>query len=222
MSGTPRSLTGWLRLDGVPAASEGRLQALVRLLEQALDLVTMRRPRPAIDDALLGELGRVELPNRGVRFDALGHERLRVRRLVLLVVAVAPVADEVDDDVVSEARAKRHREPDRRDRRLRVVGVHVEDRRVEPLGEIARVARRAPLLRVGRETDLVVRDDVQRAARVIPGKRLQVERLGDHSLAREGRIAVYENCQGGGRIVPGIGCRVIGLSGARGAPRRPG
>ena len=61
----------------------------------------------------------------------------------------------------------------------------------------------------------LLRDDVQRAARVIPGKRLQVERLGDHSLAREGRIAVYENCQGGGRIVPGIGCRVIGLSGAR-------
>ena len=42
--------------------------------------------------------------------DPLVHERLRVGRLVALVVAEAPVADEVDDDVVAEPLAERHRQ----------------------------------------------------------------------------------------------------------------
>ena len=102
--------------------------------------------------------------------DRLGHERLRVRRLVLLVVAEAAVADEVDDDVVPEALAERHREPRGRDGGLGIVGVHVDDRRVEALREVARVARRAALRGVGREADLVVRDQVQRAAGRVAGQ----------------------------------------------------
>ena len=74
----------------------------------------------------------------------------------------AAVADEVDDDVVAEALSERHRQADGGDRPLRVVGVHVDDRSVEALGEVARVTRRAPVLRIGREADLVVRDQVER------------------------------------------------------------
>ena len=50
------------------------------------------------------------------------------------------------------------------DRRLGIVGVDVDDRDVEALREVARVARRAALGGIGREADLVVRDQVQRAA----------------------------------------------------------
>ena len=53
---------------------------------------------------------------------------------------------------------------DRRERRLGVVGVDVDDRHVEALREVARVARRASVVGIGREADLVVRDHVQRAA----------------------------------------------------------
>ena len=97
------------------------------------------------EHALLDEPRGELLADGRVRGDALRHQRLRVRRLVLLVVAEAPVADEVDDDVVAEAAAVREREPDRRDRRLGVVGVDVDDRDVEALREVARVARRAAL-----------------------------------------------------------------------------
>src|SRR3712207_6913290 len=45
--------------------------------------------------------------------------------------------------------------------RLGVVRVHVNDRDVEPLREVARVARGAALDRIGREPDLVVRDHVR-------------------------------------------------------------
>ncbi len=80
------------------------------------------------------------LPHRGLLVDRVRHERLRVRGLVLLVVAEAAVADEVDDDVVPEALAEGHREPRGRDGGLGIVGVHVDDRRVEALREVARVA----------------------------------------------------------------------------------
>ena len=125
--------------------------------------------------------------------DPLDHQRLRVGRLVPLVVAVAPVADEVDDDVVPEAAPEAEREPDRRDRRLGIVGVDVDDRDVEALGEVARVARRAPVGRIGREADLVVRDHVQRAAGGVPAEPLEVERLGDDPLRRERRVAVDQH-----------------------------
>ena len=94
-------------------------------------------------DAFLDELFRVQLAHGRVARDQLRHQRLRVRRLVLLVVAVPPVTDEIDHDVVAEARAERRREPVGGERRLGVVGVDVDDRHVEALREVARMAGRA-------------------------------------------------------------------------------
>ena len=119
----------------------------------------VRRQHALVDQLLL-----VELPHGRMRVDLLDHQRLRVRRLVLLVVTEPPVADEVDHDVLAEAAPVRHRQPGGGDRRLGIVGVDVDDRDVEALREIGRVPRRAALVRIGREADLVVRDQVQRAA----------------------------------------------------------
>ena len=66
--------------------------------------------------------------------------RLRIGGLVGFVVTEAPVADQVDDHVVPEALAKREREPSGGEHRLWVVGVDVDDRAVEALGEIGGVA----------------------------------------------------------------------------------
>ena len=191
------------------------LQLLVRLLQARLDAAQQLLVVPLGDDTLARERLRVELSHRRVALDRLHHQRLCVGRLVLLVVAEAPVADEVDDDVVAEARPEGHGEPDRGDGRLRVVGVDVEDGRVEALGEVARIPRRAPLGRVGREADLVVRDDVERAARRIAGDGLEVERLCDDALSREGRVTVDENGDGRRRVVLAGGARLIGLGGPR-------
>ena len=56
------------------------------------------------------ELG-VELADRAALADHLVHARQRERGLVALVVAVAPVADHVDDDVFLELLPEREREP---------------------------------------------------------------------------------------------------------------
>ena len=162
-------------------------------------------------DQLLGELG----AHRRLLRDLLRHQRLRVRRLVLLVVPEAAVADEVDDDVVPEPLAEGQREPDRGHRRLRIIGVDMDDRRVEALREIARVARRATLGGIGREPDLVVRDHVQRAAGRVAGQPLEVERLGDDALAGERGVAVDEDRQRDRRVVTADAGRAVGLRRAR-------
>src|SRR3712207_7570708 len=50
-----------------------------------------------------------------------------------------------------------------RSARLHVVGVHVDDRDVEALGQVRRIARGARLVLIGREAELVVGDHVDRA-----------------------------------------------------------
>ena len=123
--------------------AERLLQRLVRCLQLGEDVLLELRGLLLGDVAVGDELRRELLAHGRVLCDRGGEERLRVRRLVLLVVPVPAVADEVDDDVVAEARAVGEREPDRGERRLRVVGVDVDDRAVEALREVARVARRA-------------------------------------------------------------------------------
>ena len=53
-------------------------------------------------DALLGQALGIDVDHRRMRLDRLVHQRLREHRLVGLVVAVAPVAEHVDDDRLLE------------------------------------------------------------------------------------------------------------------------
>src|SRR5205823_8086140 len=84
-----------------------------------------------------------------------------------------------------------------------IVGVHVDDRNVETLREVGGVARRAALLRLRREADLVVRDQVQRAAGRVAGEILQVQGLGDDALTGEGRVAVDQDRERDARVMGG-------------------
>ena len=190
-----------------------RPEALVRLTERLGGRRLHRLYLVLGEHTLLHELLRILLANGRLRLDPRDLERLRVRRLVLLVVPEAPVADEVDDDVVAELLPEGEREPDRRDRSLRVVGVDVDDRNVEPLGEVAAVARRAALERVRREADLVVPDQVEGAARRVAVEALEVERLGNDPLAGERGVAVDEERQGDGRVVEPRAARPVRLLG---------
>ena len=166
------------------------------------------------DHPLLDQLFRVDLGDRRVGLDPGGQHRLGVGGLVRLVVAVAAIPDQVDDHVAAPALAVSHRQADRRDRGLDVVGVDVDDRHVEALGEIAGVGGGACILGVGREAHLVVGDDVHGAAGRVAGERLKVERLGDDSLAGEGRIAVEQQRHRQGGLVVQAGSGAGGLRGA--------
>ena len=168
-------------------------------------------------DALLDQPRGVEVARRHLVLDLGRHLGLRVRRLVGLVVAEAAVADQVDQHVVAELLAEREREPHGGDAGGDVVGVDVDDRDVEALREVRGPARRARVVRVGGEADLVVLDQVQRAADRVAVEALQVERLRDDALAREGGVAVQDHRDRG--VVVEVRVRALArrLDRARGA-----
>ena len=179
-------------LEPVPERPRHRLARL-----QPIEVGVVHALRLAFgDDSLALEPLRVEAVDPRLPADLRVHQGLGDHRLVGLVVAVAPVAHEVDHHVAAELHPVVEGEAgDERDR-LRVVPVHVEDRRLHELRDIGAEAARARVegIAVG-EADEVVDDDVDRpAGRVAPRLR-QVEGLGDHPLARERGVAVDEDRQ---------------------------
>ena len=120
--------------------------------------------------------------------DGLGH-----RRVVALVVTATAVAHHVDDDVLVEGVAVLEGQVCAADDGLGVVCVHVQDRDLQALGEVGRVSGRAALRRAGREADLVVDDDVDRAAGLVALQLGEVEGLLDDALADERRVAVDQD-----------------------------
>ncbi len=173
-----------------------------RLLELAVEgvegLLGLVEGDVAPTDQNLG----VQLAHRPLGLDALVHERLGVARVVPLVVAVPAVADEVDDDVLVEPLAERERQPSGPHAGLGVVAVDVEDRRLDHLGHVGRVHRRPGGFRRGGEAELVVDDDVHRAADPIAGEAGEVQRLGDDALAGERGVAVDEQREDGVVVDP--------------------
>ena len=148
------------------------------------------------DHAFLGEPFGIERPRAGMLADALVHQRLRDHRLVGLVVALLAEADQVDEDVLVEFLPELDRDLDRQQAGLGVVAVDVEDRRLDHLGDVGAIERAARVARIRRgEADLVVDDDVDRAAGAVAARLRQVERLLHDALAGDRRVAVDQHRQ---------------------------
>ena len=131
-------------------------------------------------------------PDRIPGPDAVVEDGLGEGGFVALVVPAPPVAVEVDDHVAAVALAEVEGDVDDLGDRLRLLAVDVEDRRLEHLRDVRAVGVGARALGRRREADLVVDDDVKRAADVVGRKLRQVERLLDDSLAGKGGVAVDE------------------------------
>ena len=169
----------------------------------------------ACQDTLVHEQISVHRPDGRVFLYGLGCQRLGVTRLVTLVMAVSPVSDEIDDDVVVIFRPVRHGESHSRETRLRVVSVDMDDREAESLGEVAGVPCRPAVDRQRRESNLIVEDDVDCAARRVPVQPAEIEGLCHNALPGEGCISVDEN----GNHRRRIALRVLVVSGVL---ERPG
>jgi hypothetical protein len=148
-----------------------------------------------VQDAAAYEFFGPDLAHRGVVADGLVHHRLRVGRFVALIVPKAAVADEVDHEVLVELLAVGVGHPRRCHASLGVVGVDVDYGDLEPLCQVARVGRRAGVLSLRGEPELVVGDNVDGAAGPVAGQPAQVQRLGRDPLAGERRIPVQQDGQ---------------------------
>ena len=97
--GAGRRQAGQLGRGRRPGLVEGGLQAAGKVSQGRFGLV---QGDVAPADQRFG----IELPDAAVVLYQLVEQRLGERRVVLLVVAVAPVADHVDDDVLVELLAE--------------------------------------------------------------------------------------------------------------------
>ena len=182
-----------LRLDARrrrvrPGLVERLLQLRLEVVERVLGFLDA-------DVAPLHQRLGVELAHRSLRLDALVHDRLRVARVVALVVTETAVADHVDHDVFAEALAVLERQPGDADARLGIVAVHVQDRRLHHLGNVGRVLRGTGRLGRRGETQLVVDDEMDRAADAVALDHPELQCLGDDALPGEGGVAVHEQRQ---------------------------
>src|SRR5579859_1851980 len=91
------------------------------------------------------------------------EQRLGEGWLIPFVMAPAPVAYQVDQEVLVEAHAIGMRQTNRGHAGFWLIRVDMDDRDLEALREVAGVQRRAPLGRSGGESDLIIDDDVDRS-----------------------------------------------------------
>jgi hypothetical protein len=187
-----------LRLDEVLFG----LQGVERRLELAGVLLVQRFDRVLGHVATLDQGARPDLADRRVRGDRGIHQWLRERGFIPFVVPVPAVADQIDQKIALELRAVGNRQTRHLDARFRVVGVDVDDRDLESAREAAGIRRAVGVLRPGREAQLVVRDDVNRAAGAVAGQPAQIQGLGDNPLTGERGVAVNQDRHAAGRIEP--------------------
>jgi hypothetical protein len=112
-------------------AAGGQLRLLLHLgggLLGGVELVADRVAPLLASSSVRPRPRRRARPERRVLRDRLVEERLGDRRVVHLAVAVAAVADQVDDHVVAEAVAVLDRQPRHPHHGVRVLAVDVEDR----------------------------------------------------------------------------------------------
>ncbi len=181
-----RACVGLVLDGGHLGLGEDGLKALPELLA---DRLGVRVGDVAAADEGLG----VETARRPLLFDQVVHQRLREARIVALVVTAASVADDIDDDVLGEPLAVIEGQLRHPCHRLRVVPVDVEDRGLDHFGDVGAVEGRPRLDGCGGETDLVVDDQVDRAAGLVAAQLAHLHGFVHHTLAREGRIAVHQH-----------------------------
>jgi hypothetical protein len=110
-------------------------------------------------------------------------------------MAVATVSNQIDQKVEPELVAIGPGQAGGLNASHRIIGVHVNDWNFESTRETARVARAVRLFRFGREPKLVIGDDMNDPADLVPVEPRQIQGFRNDTLSRERRIAMDQNCE---------------------------
>ena len=155
------------------------------------------------------QLFRIELERGLVGADARIHQRLGEAWLIAFVMAEAAIAEHVDHHRPPEALAELDRDLGGEHHGFRIVAVHMQHRRLDHLGDVGRVRRRARIHRARGEADLVVDDEMHRTAGAVPLEAREPQAFGDHALAGKRGIAMQQQRQHHGAVGPAPRPRLI-------------
>src|SRR5436190_22344010 len=95
--------------------------------------------------------------------DGTIEQWLSERRLIALIMTETAIPIHIYHDVTREFESKIHREPDDLRDRFRILTVDVKDRDLKHLGDISSIGAGTRFDGAGRETYLVIHDDVEGA-----------------------------------------------------------
>ena len=137
----------------------------------------------------------VDFPERRMLFDLLVEQRLRDGGIVDFAVAVAAVADQIDDDVGAEFVAVLGGDAGDADDGVNVFAVDVEDGNRLAARDAGGEARGVLFGVAGGEAEQIVDDDVDGAADGVARKVGVVHGLGEDALSGECGVAVDEQRQ---------------------------
>ena len=112
-------------------------------------------------------------------------------------MAMAAIADDIQHHIRTKHHAEFRRETRAEHHRFRIIAIHMQDRRLHGLRHIGAIKPRIGMRRHGSEADLVIGDDMQRAAGAIANELTHGERLINHALPRKGSIAMQQNAHHG-------------------------
>ena len=161
-----------------------------RALEQVIDLRQFVVGGQSVRDELAGVNRHDRVLLAVLVLDLAVLDRLCHRGVVVFVVAHLAVANQVDDDIALEGLPVFDGQLRDGDTSVRVLGVHVEDRRLDELRDVGAILGAAGIAGLRREADLVVDDDVQRAADAVAVQVGHAQSFGHHALPGERRVAV--------------------------------
>lgn len=129
----------------------------------------------------------------GLLLNGLVHFGLSEAGLVRLVMAVATVADDVDNNILLPLSAPIGRELANEGDSFGIISVNVEDWGVDGFGNVGWVGRGPGESWVGRESDLVVNDKVDGSSNAVVGEIVHAGGFVHDTLAGEGSVTVQEN-----------------------------
>ena len=134
----------------------------------------------------------VDLPERRMLFDFLVEQRLRDGGIVDFAVAMAAIADEIDDHVGAELVAVFGGDAGDADDGVDIFGVDVEDGNRLAARDAGGEARGVLFGVAGGEAEKIVDDDVNRAADGVARQIGVVHGLGEDALSGERGVAVNQ------------------------------
>ena len=150
----------------------------------------------ALAHALRSQTLGVHLARTGVGRDFFVHQGLCQAGRVLFVVAQLTETGDVDHHVLAEFHAVFQRKLRGQHHRLWVVAVHMQHGRFDHLDDVGAKHRGAHIAWVrGSETDLVVDDDMHRAACGIATGLRQRQGFLVHALAAKGSVTMHQHRQ---------------------------
>ncbi len=145
----------------------------------------------SVEHTGLGQAISVQLTGGALLGDLLIHQGLGAARLVGLVVAATTVADQIDHHVTLELHAVVDGQLGHEQHGFRIITIHMEDRRLDHLGNVGGVLGGARVQRVADgETNLVVDHDVHGTAGLETAGLRHLEGFHDHALTGECRVTV--------------------------------